>query len=153
MRVFIFTIFAAFLAGIGGAQADYKSEYKEYMAAFSAGDIEGALDHGEKAWRAAEEEIGAKATTAILAYNFGRVAASSDPRKAAEAFSRALEITKGGEGALSPTDMELWIAIARNRIESTNDTRSALKEKLAAQKAADPAASEATVAALGDLAS
>ena len=49
--------------------------------------------------------------------------------------------------------MELWIAIARNRIKSTNDTRSALKEKLAAQKAADPAASEATVAALGDLAS
>ncbi|MEZ5919717.1 MAG: hypothetical protein R3C60_00030 [Parvularculaceae bacterium] len=153
MRVFIFTIFAAFFAGVGAAEADYKSEYKEYMAAYSAGDIEGALAHGEKAWRAAEEEIGATATTAILAYNFGRLAAATTPSTAEEAFERALEITNSGEGSLLIPDLELRIATMRNKIKPTNETRKTLAEKVAAQKAADPAATDATVAALSDLAS
>ena len=44
-------------AAAAPAQADYRSEYKQYADAFNAGDIERALKHGEAAWRDAETEL------------------------------------------------------------------------------------------------
>jgi hypothetical protein len=105
------------------ALADYKSEYKAYMAAINSGDAGAALNHGEAAWRQAEAEIGDNATTAILAYNYAVLAADVYPAKGVEAFNRAIELaeTPAFAGAIPLQEALMRRAETRVRAEPDND--------------------------------
>ncbi len=103
-----FALACAVLSGV--AQADYRSEFKAYQQAFAAGDIAGALRHGEAAWRAAEAELGDQSQTAVLAYNYAFLAVGYTPSKAVEPYRRALELTRKGVGPLDVHDVALGLA-------------------------------------------
>lgn len=138
MKIRISVAAAAALLTISPAFADYKSEYRNYKAAIEAQDFDKALEHGEAAWREAEEEIGETTTTAILAYNYAMLAAPSDPARASEAFARAIAIAQKSEnaGAIPLQDAIVRLAEARSR---TDPDSSALAEELQRTlDAADP---------------
>lgn len=97
------------------ASADYKSEYKAYLAAFDSGDLAAATRFGEAAWRAAESELGDHATTAILAYNYANLISEFQPSNASEAYDRALAITQSGLGSLSIADLKIRSLEAKAR--------------------------------------
>lgn len=102
------------------ASADYKSEYQTYSSAIASGDTAGALSHGEAAWRAAETELGDVQTTAVLAYNFGRLASMYSAQKAIEPFGRALEIAAKVDTGLNRADIALRLAEARVIADPSN---------------------------------
>lgn len=121
MRFFLLLAALSFFSV--SAAADYKSEYKAYMAAIDAGDHAKALEHGEAAWRQAEGEIGDESTTAILAYNFARLAYDVAPASALAAFERATAITAQGKGPLSGPELSLTIADLKLRLDFENQAR------------------------------
>ncbi len=123
---FFIGLLAAFI--FTPALADYREEYRAYQAAVEAGDVAKAEKHAEKAWRDAEQELGASRLTAILAYNYAQTVAASDPNKAKEAFARALELADLSDGALDPADIRLRLALSN--FEAAPDDR----DKVAALK-------------------
>jgi hypothetical protein len=115
-----FTMIAAVLSLASlPALADYKAEYKAYMAAIEAGDLPAALKYGEAAWRAAETELGTAATTAVLAYNYAALAGPFLPERAIEPYERALALTLKGYGELSVIDIKVRIAEAEVRMNES----------------------------------
>lgn len=125
MRFFTRIALIAFCAiAASAAAADYKSEYKAYDSAIAEGDLDGALAHGEAAWRQAEAALGETTTTAVLAYNYAVLAATADPAKALEAFDRAIAIAQksGNEGAIPLAEAQLRRAEARLRSDFENKT-------------------------------
>jgi hypothetical protein len=120
MKFQVIAIIAFALVSGGVAHADYKSEYKAYMAAIDAGDAQSAMSHADAAWRAAEGELGDHATTAILAYNFANLVSDTDPESAAKAYDRALAITEAGIGSLPAADLRLRGGEARLRADPDN---------------------------------
>jgi hypothetical protein len=123
------------------AAADYKSEYKAYVAALDAGDYKAALNHGEAAWRQAETEIGGNATTAILAYNYAILAADVYPARGVEAFNRAIELaeTSAFAGAIPLQEALMRRAETRVRAEPDNDAFTKDLEALLSAADADDA--------------
>lgn len=134
------------------ATADYRSEYAAYNTAFSAGNIAAALTHGEAAWRAAETELGAHRTTAILAYNFARLAEYGNPSTMLEAYQRVAALIAAGVSDLDAADVELRTAFAAFRVEHSGKNANTLRSVLTRQAAEGKPPSEATVLALQELA-
>lgn len=133
-------IIVAWLCSATLALADYKSEYKLYNEAFAAGDIARAAQHGEAAWRAAEDELGDHAITAILAYNYGRLMAAYAPAKALEAYERALAITQMGIGSLDAQELQIRTGNMRLTLDIKNKEVAESLEALlsAAEQRSDP---------------
>ena len=97
------------------AQDGYEDHYRAYEAAAQAGDKEAKLTSGEAAWRAAEAELGASETTAILAQNhlYDAMFAGEDSAKGAgEVAARALALGEQGLGLGNMTLTELRAARA-----------------------------------------
>jgi tetratricopeptide (TPR) repeat protein len=144
-----FFLFLAVIAGLSAATpavADYKSEYKAYLAAIEAGDVVAALERSEASWRAAEIELGDDSRTAILAYNFARLAQDNNYKleAALEAFKRAAEITGQGKGELPAAELDLTIGDLAMRLDWDNRNRA--KELEAALEKAGPAIDPLVVA-------
>lgn len=114
------------------AAATHLEEYQAYQAAFAQGDVAGALTHGHAAWQAAESELGDHGTTAVLAYNYARLAFSyPDSASAAEqAYARALALTEAGKADLDLP--ELSIALAEVRLFLQPDDRQRERQLAAA---------------------
>ena len=90
-------------AGLGSAMAmddstkpDHLLPYRAFVAAQQRGDVGAALKHAEAAWNAAEQTLGDHATTAVLAYNFARLATvySETQAQALAAFERTLQLSQ-----------------------------------------------------------
>lgn len=92
---FIFTALIAtiVLALPAQAQSDHVAHYQAYNQALAQGDLVAAEDQAEKAWRAAERELGDHQTTAVLAYNFANLVYFTQPQKALEPLARVVDIT------------------------------------------------------------
>ncbi len=97
------------------AERGYLAEYQAYQTAFAAGDVGAALTHGEAAWRAAEAELGDHPTTAVLAYNYARLAfAYQHTAELAEhTYMRALNLSARGIGGLDQTEVAIGLAELR----------------------------------------
>jgi len=135
LRTILMMLAAAIIAT--NAAADYKSEYKAYRDAIAADDVDAAIEHGEAAWRQAEDEIGAQPTTAILAYNFATIIIVRSPLKAVEAFERALVITRDQPGSLNADDISIRLSDARLIAEPNNKARADELEAMLNQHNAD----------------
>lgn len=136
----ILTVLCA--AAASGAAADYKSEYKAYNAAIAEGDVDKALDHGEAAWRQAEDALGETATTAILAYNYAVLVAAIDPSKSLEAFDRAIKIAEA-DGGHSISLKEAILRRSEARVRSNYENNAPIEELDALLMTAD--SSDATM--------
>lgn len=133
MRRLLAAILATFACTVSAANADYRSEYRDYAAAIKSADFEGALEHGEKAWKAGETELGDDRLTAILAFNYANVVYEFDPSKALPAFERALALVESGVSDLDRADVSLGLAAARFATDvSKKPDREQLEESLKA---------------------
>ncbi|MCB1640124.1 MAG: hypothetical protein KDI37_00200 [Xanthomonadales bacterium] len=94
-----------------GAEA-YLASYTAYQQAFQKGDVQSALRHGEAAWREAEAAVGDDQITAVLAYNYARLAFvyPASAESAVEAYRRALALTESGVADLNPVELKTAIA-------------------------------------------
>lgn len=122
------------------AQDSYKDHYRAYEAATQAGDADAKLTSGEAAWRAAEAELGAVETTAILAQNhlYDLMFTGEDgPKRAEEVAGRALELGEQGLGLGNMTLNELRAAQAYTHAAQkprSDDRREALLAALLADR-------------------
>ena len=91
LLTWVFCSFAGSFAA--SAQADHVAHYQAYNTALEQGDMTTAIDQAEKAWRAAEENLGNNPTTAVLAYNFANLIYYSQPEAAVEPLNRVIAIT------------------------------------------------------------
>ncbi len=134
---------ALLLAGSLSAQeGDYLQAYRDYQTAFETGNVTAALTHGEAAWRGAEAELGDHPTTAVLAYNYARLAFpfAHTAELAEHTYMRALNLSARGIGDLDQT--EVAIGLAELRVILQKDARTAsseltrlLRDRLEADKA------------------
>ncbi len=88
------------------------AEFNAYNKALQAGDDDGAELHAYAAWRAAETELGDNQRTAILAYNYGRQIALSNPTMAQTPLERAASLTAAGYGGPPPQMLDLYMTYA-----------------------------------------
>lgn len=97
------------------AAAPHVTEYAAYRKAFEAGDVAAALRHGENAWSEAERALGDDPTTAVLAYNYARLAFAfpASAERAQQAYERALSLSERGIGDLSTRDVRIGLAEVR----------------------------------------
>jgi hypothetical protein len=127
MRVFAVLLSGA-LSLTGPALAEEKSAPQGPAAAedgadrapFNDGAKRAFVEEGAKraraiadalaAWRTAEAEFGDHETTALRAYEYGRIVVRHDRQSALAPFRRALEITRKGIGALDPWLLEINVA-------------------------------------------
>ncbi|MGD2131782.1 MAG: energy transducer TonB [Maricaulaceae bacterium] len=89
--------------------------YRAYNQAVEDNDLIAADQHGEAAWRAAEDEWGDAQETAVLALNLARLRIDEgNAADAREPARRALELAEVGllDGAASIVDAELLAATA-----------------------------------------
>ncbi len=75
------------------AQSEHVAHYQAYHAALDNGDLTTAIDEAEKAWRAAEQNLGDHQTTAVLAYNVANLVYFTHPQKAVEPLNRVIAMT------------------------------------------------------------
>lgn len=128
------------------ALADYRSDYKAYLAALDAGDTSAAAEAGERAWRAAASELGDHKTTAVLAFNFANIVAAQDPPKAIEAYERVLALIERGVSDLSKNEVEIALLGSRYDLDRTAKSARALRGALERHQAAGEPATDRTVA-------
>ena len=84
---------------VGGAQSPaprHLAEMLRYETALESGDRKTAELHAYAAWRAAEAELGDHRLTSILAFNYGREVAMSDPALAIGPLQRAQTLVDAG---------------------------------------------------------
>ena len=124
------------MAGPLQAAAPHLIEYSAYKKAFEAGDVPSALRHGEAAWQEAEKALGDDATTAVLAYNFARLAFAfpATAERALQAYERALVLTERGIGDLSAQDVrigltEVRLILRQNESTTANELARLLTER------------------------
>lgn len=108
-------ILAFVLCGSVQAAEPHVVEYSAYRRAFEAGDVAAALRHGENAWSEAERALGDDPTTAVLAYNYARLAFAfpASAERAQQAYERALSLSERGIGDLSTRDVRIGLAEVR----------------------------------------
>jgi tetratricopeptide (TPR) repeat protein len=123
-------LLALFLAAslpvnLSAQDADYLQAYRDYQTAFETGNVAAALTHGEAAWRGADAALGDHPTTAVLAYNYARLAFPfpATAERAEQAYQRALALTRRGIGGLDARDVE--IGLAEVRLIMQKDARAA----------------------------
>ncbi len=145
MRSVTALVFAVFLSA-QPALADYKADYKSYLAALEAGDLAAAAEAGERAWRAAETELGDHKTTAILAFNFANTVAAQNPAKAIEAYERALALVDRGVSDLSQGEVEIALLGSRFDRDPSASAARALREALDRYRTAGEPATDRTIA-------
>ena len=109
-------IFSPFiLVAVSTASADneqYVVEYRAFREALAAGNDEAAALHAHSAWQAAETELGSHLTTAILAYNYGRVIVFYDTGNSLAPLRRVSELQAAGTVDLSAAELQLYIDYA-----------------------------------------
>lgn len=109
-------IFSPFiLAAVSTASADneqYVVEYRAFREALAAGNDEAAASHAHSAWQAAETELGSHLTTAILAYNYGRLIVFYDTGNSLAPLRRVSELQAAGTADLSAAELQLYIDYA-----------------------------------------
>lgn len=130
----------AFLAGVMAmlgtpAGADYRAEYKAYTIALKAGDYPKAAEHGEAAWRQAEQELGESKTTAILAFNYAELVVTRSPERAREAYERAKAMSAKIETGLVPAEIEAGLALCDLALRPDEKSARALEDVLKARRA------------------
>ena len=106
-------LLACLFAGTAAAaEARYLTEFSAYQAAFKQGRIADSLTHGKAAWRAAEVELGDSAETAVLAYNYARVAFrfENSAADARSAYERVLILSEAGIGSFRSDDLRIALA-------------------------------------------
>jgi len=147
-------IAAALLAAapIAEAFADYKADYRAYVAALEAGDAVAAIEAGKKTWRAAEAELGDHKTVAVLAFNYANIVAPSDPAAAVEPYERALALARAGVSDLSAPELEIALLDSRFRSDDADATKSALRDALDTYAASGAPATDRTIGAWRTLA-
>lgn len=108
----VLLVFVVFSSEPLHSAAEHLIEYRAYQQAFETGDVAGALRHGEAAWRAAETALGDDPTTAVLAYNYARLAFTyhETAELARQAYARAIELSNKGIGQLPLGDLEIGLA-------------------------------------------
>lgn len=117
------------------AAPSYLEEYQAYQAAFARGDVANALSHGHAAWQAAESELGDHDTTAVLAFNYARLAFTHpDSAITAErAYARAMALTEAGKAEFDLS--ELAIALAEVQLYLRPDDRQQQRQLAAVLRA------------------
>ncbi len=125
MRIIIAASAALFALFASAAAQEYLDAYKAYNAALERGDRAAAVDAAERAWRAAEKELGDDATTAVLAFNYLGLIAYSDVSRAEEPARRVDELLSSFGDDLPADDARAivaWAAYA-NSEKRTRDAR------------------------------
>jgi tetratricopeptide (TPR) repeat protein len=114
-----------FATSLVAQEADYLQAYRNYQTAFETGNVAAALTHGEAAWRGADAALGDHPTTAVLAYNYARLAFPfpATAERAEEAYQRALDLSSRGIGELDQRDVR--IGLAEVRLIMQKDVRNA----------------------------
>lgn len=124
-------------------EADYLLAYRDYQTAFETGNVSAALRHGEAAWRGADAALGDHPTTAVLAYNYARLAFPfpATAERAEEAYLRALALSNRGIGGLDQRDVQIGLAEVRLIMQKDARTQSGELTRLLRdrQEAAVPA--------------
>lgn len=110
----------------------YLVEYRAYRQASKAGDTDGAIRHARAAWQSSEQLLRDDQTTAILAFNFGRLQLYRDAGAALPALRRADALQQSGVADLPSAELRLFLAYAayqtsRQRWGDLKDFRKALK--------------------------
>lgn len=126
------------VSATAGAQDGYADHYRAYQAASEANDADAKLRSGEAAWRAAEAELGATETTALLAQNHLYDRLFRDPEGSIEVAARALALGEQGLALTNISLTELRAADAYARAASApkdEDLRAGLAAALAADRA------------------
>lgn len=88
------------------------SAYAAYTEAFQSGRLEAAIRHARAAWDAAEAELGDDPVTAVLAYNYARLAfAYAGHRDAARsAYQRVVQLNQSSPPAFRHDDLQIALA-------------------------------------------
>ncbi len=88
------------------------SAYAAYTEAFQVGQLEAAMRHARAAWDAAEAELGDDSVTAVLAYNYARLAFPyAEERDAARlAYQRVLRLNHADPPAFRHDDLQIALA-------------------------------------------
>jgi hypothetical protein len=103
------------LAAGSASNADderYRTEYRSFTEALAAGDRDAATSHAHAAWQAAETELGDHRTTAILAFNYGRLVVFRHADNPLVPLRRAASLQASGTGDLSVTELQIYIDYA-----------------------------------------
>jgi tetratricopeptide (TPR) repeat protein len=87
-------------------------EYRAFREALAAGNDEAAASHARAAWQAAETTLGNHHTTAILAYNYGRLIVFYDTDNSLAPLRRVSELQASGTVDLSAAELQLYIDYA-----------------------------------------
>lgn len=97
------------VSAIALAEATHLTHYAAYTEAFGQGRLAESMRHARSAWGAAEQELGDSPTTAILAYNYARLAfAYEQTREPAEqAYRRVLALNERGIGDFRRADLQI----------------------------------------------
>ena len=125
--------FWAQTAGSAYAQTEdpfYLTQYRLYNEAYLANDHDAARRYGLAAWRAGETTLGDHSTTAILAYNYGKLAIYTDPKVADEALTRAANLQAAGMASLPADDLALYHVYANFAAEGGRRRSDALRQTL-----------------------
>ena len=146
MRNLIFLIISIFIfaahPNAAHAQKEHVKYYKQFNEALEAGDLAAAAEAGERAWRAAETELGDNQTTAVLAYNYAAQIYFPAPDKAIEPLERVIEIVGEGNDMFGAEAPALMLAFARN---ATSDERRNVDDLRARLEAHDAQNTETTL--------
>jgi hypothetical protein len=90
----------------------YLIEYRAFREALTAGDGAATTLHAQAAWQAAETELGNHHTTAILAYNYGRLIVFYDTANSLVPLRRVNELQASGIADVSAVELRLYIDYA-----------------------------------------
>ncbi|WP_031555061.1 energy transducer TonB [Parvularcula oceani] len=119
------------------AAQDYKAFYQDYLEATRDGDPAAAAAHAEKAWQAAEQELGSSDTTALLAQNLVDLLVWTEPGRALAPARRAMVLAKSGFGASNYDERDVAVLLALAEVGGEPDGR-ALKTATNTILEADP---------------
>ncbi len=143
---FVATVFTfGFAAAAVANDPAYLAQYKLYNQALEAGDTAAAADHAKAAWIAAETELGDDRLTAILAYNYGLLIVTADPKNALAPLRRASELADAGLGDLPAEELAKYLAYAEftNSGGGGRETKRLREALLAFEEAAATTAEDA----------
>ncbi len=155
LKIFRSFTFAAVLLGQPVlAQDAHLAEYARYQTAFDKGDVGAAMAYAKAAWQAAETELPDAATTAVLAYNYARLASvyAETSALARQAYTRTLELSEKGLANFRPDDIRIALAELTVLHEPKLEATSELSQLLWERRKADAAPTELSAHAWKSLA-
>ncbi len=118
------------LSATAYAQESYGTHFKAYQAAQASGDYKKAAAEARAAWQAAETELGDNELTGILAYNYGSIAVTSDPKSAVKPLKRAKKIHDKGLTKLPLDKIKGYLAYTDYAATPGQETAVKLREAL-----------------------